>query len=129
MSSTALTIAETFENHPAIEKVSYPFLKSHEGHELAKQQMKGGGSTVAIQFKADKDSVFRFMNALQVIDISNNLGDSKSLMTHPSSTTHRRLSLEIQAEMGITPSTVRLSVGLEHPEDLVRDIETALKSI
>ncbi|WP_138316168.1 O-succinylhomoserine sulfhydrylase [Rhodoluna limnophila] len=129
MSSTALTIAETFENHPAIEKVSYPFLKSHEGHELAKQQMKGGGSTVAIQFKADKDSVFRFMNALQVIDISNNLGDSKSLMTHPSSTTHRRLSLEIQAEMGITPSTVRLSVGLEHPEDLVRDIETALKAI
>ncbi len=84
---------------------------------------------MAIQFKADKDAVFRFMNALQVIDISNNLGDSKSLMTHPSSTTHRRLSLEIQAEMGITPSTVRLSVGLEHQDDLIRDIETALKAI
>jgi O-succinylhomoserine sulfhydrylase len=129
MSNTATAIAEHFENHAAINRVAYPFLKSHVGYELAKKQMKGGGSTVAIDFKGDKAAVFRFMNALQVIDISNNLGDSKSLMTHPASTTHRRLSAEVQAEMGITPTTVRLSVGLEHPDDLIKDIETALKAI
>jgi O-succinylhomoserine sulfhydrylase len=67
------------------------------------------------------------MNALEVIDISNNLGDSKSLITHPSSTTHRRLSVEVQAEMGITPSTVRLSVGIEHKDDLIKDLLNALK--
>jgi O-succinylhomoserine sulfhydrylase len=91
--------------------------------------MSGGGTTVAIEFDASQERVFAIMNALQVIDISNNLGDSKSLITHPASTTHRRLAPEIQAEMGITPSTVRISVGLESVADLIRDLENACDSL
>ena len=129
MSNTALEVAKFLEGHAKVKAVRYPWLKSHPNYALAKKQMRGGGSTIAIQFKGDKSKVFKFMNALQVIDISNNLGDSKSLMTHPSSTTHRRLTADVQAKMGITESTVRLSVGLEHPDDLIRDIEQALKKI
>jgi len=129
MSSSALEIAKFLEGNKKVSAVRYPWLKSHADYSLAKKQMRGGGSTIAITFKGDKSKVFKFMNALQVIDISNNLGDSKSLMTHPSSTTHRRLGSDIQAQMGITESTVRLSVGLEHPSDLIRDIEQALKQL
>ena len=129
MSNTAHEVAKFLEGHAKVKAVRYPWLKSHPNYALAKKQMRGGGSTIAIQFKGDKSKVFKFMNALQVIDISNNLGDSKSLMTHPSSTTHRRLTADVQAKMGITESTVRLSVGLEHPDDLIRDIEQALKKI
>ncbi len=129
MSNTAHEVAKFLDGHAKVKAVRYPWLKSHPNYALAKKQMRGGGSTIAIQFKGDKSKVFKFMNALQVIDISNNLGDSKSLMTHPSSTTHRRLTAEVQAQMGITESTVRLSVGLEHASDLIRDIEQALKQI
>ena len=129
MSSSALEIAKFLEGNKKVSAVRYPWLKSHADYSLAKKQMLGGGSTIAITFKGDKSKVFKFMNALQVIDISNNLGDSKSLMTHPSSTTHRRLGSDVQAQMGITESTVRLSVGLEHPSDLIRDIEQALKQL
>jgi O-succinylhomoserine sulfhydrylase len=129
MSSSALEIAKFLEGNKKVAAVRYPWLKSHADYALAKKQMRGGGSTIAITFKGDKSKVFKFMNALQVIDISNNLGDSKSLMTHPSSTTHRRLGPDVQAQMGITESTVRLSVGLEHPSDLIRDIEQALKQL
>ena len=85
-----------------------------------------GGTTIGIEFNGDKHAAFKFMNALRVVDISNNLGDSKSLITHPASTTHRRLAPEVQAEMGITESTLRLSVGLEHQDDLIKDLEQAL---
>ncbi len=129
MCASALQIAEHFEGRKGVKAVHYPFLKSHKRHELAKTQMLGGGTTVAIEFDAPQDKVFALMNALQVIDISNNLGDSKSLITHPASTTHRRLSPEVQVEMGITPSTVRLSVGLEAVEDLIRDLENACDSL
>ena len=129
MSSSALEIAKFLEGNKKVSAVRYPWLKSHPDFSLAKKQMRGGGSTIAITFKGDKSKVFKFMNALQVIDISNNLGDSKSFMTHPSSTTHRRLGPDVQAQMGITESTVRLSVGLEHPSDLIRDIEQALKQL
>jgi O-succinylhomoserine sulfhydrylase len=129
MSASALEVAKFLEKNAKVQVVRYPWLKSHPDHALAKKQMRAGGSTIAITFKGDKTKVFKFMNALQVIDISNNLGDSKSLMTHPSSTTHRRLGSEVQAQMGITESTVRLSVGLEHPSDLIRDIEQALKQL
>jgi O-succinylhomoserine sulfhydrylase len=91
-----------------------------------KQMNNGGGTTIGIEFKGPQEEVFAFMNKLRVIDISNNLGDSKSLITHPSSTTHRRLSPEVQAEMGINPSVLRLSVGLEHSSDLIKDLEKAL---
>ena len=127
MVSNAQAIAEFLEKQPAIKTVRYPGLKSHPGHELAMKQMSnGGGSTIGIEFKGSQEEVFAFMNKLCVIDISNNLGDSKSLITHPASTTHRRLAPEVQAEMGITASVLRLSVGLEHSSDLIKDLEQAL---
>jgi O-succinylhomoserine sulfhydrylase len=126
MCASTLEIAKALESMPGIKSVHYPFLPSHKQHDLAKSQMSGGGTTLAIEFDAPQEKVFAVMNALQVIDISNNLGDSKSLITHPSSTTHRRLPLEVQAEMGITPSTVRLSVGLESVSDLIHDLKNAL---
>jgi O-succinylhomoserine sulfhydrylase len=129
MSASALEVAKFLEGNSKVKTVRYPHLMSHPDYALATKQMRAGGSTIAITFKGDKSKVFKFMNALQVIDISNNLGDSKSLLTHPSSTTHRRLTAEVQAQMNITESTVRLSVGLEHPSDLIRDIEQALKAL
>jgi O-succinylhomoserine sulfhydrylase len=108
--------------------VRYPGLASHPDQAVIKKQMKAGGTTIGIEFAGSQKDAFRFMDALRVIDISNNLGDSKSLITHPASTTHRRLSPAIQAEMGITPSVVRLSVGLEHIDDLLKDITQALTS-
>lgn len=126
MSNSAQTIAQYLETCPQIKSVRYPGLKSHAGYEIAQKQMSGGGSTIGIEFKVPKADVFAFMNALRVIDISNNLGDSKSLITHPASTTHRRLSPEVQAEMGISDSVLRLSVGLEYAGDLLADIEQAL---
>ena len=126
MSNSAQTLAQYLETCPQIKSVRYPGLKSHAGYEIAQKQMSGGGSTIGIEFKGSKAEVFKFMNALRVIDISNNLGDSKSLITHPASTTHRRLAPEVQAEMGITDSVLRLSVGLEYAGDLLTDIEQAL---
>lgn len=126
MSNSAQTLAQYLETCPQIKSVRYPGLKSHAGYEIAQKQMSGGGSTIGIEFNGSKAEVFKFMNALRVIDISNNLGDSKSLITHPASTTHRRLAPEVQAEMGITDSVLRLSVGLEYAGDLLADIEQAL---
>lgn len=127
MASNALKVAEFLSNEKKIESVSYPFLKSDKNYKLAKKQMRGGGTTIGFKVKGDKDKTFKFMNALRVIDISNNLGDSKSLITHPASTTHRRLGPEIQLQMGITPNLVRLSVGLENVDDLIADLKQALK--
>ena len=127
MSATALEIAKKLSKNKNVKAVNYPWLPSHKQFDLARKQMRGGGSTLSVEFKGTKAQTFKFMNALQVIDISNNLGDSKSLITHPSSTTHRRLPADVQAAMGITSTTVRLSVGLEHSGDLIRDIENAMK--
>jgi O-succinylhomoserine sulfhydrylase len=126
MSSSALQIAESLEKHPKVSSVRYPFLKSHKDYDLAKRQMSGGGSTVAITFDATSEQTFKFMNALQVIDISNNLGDSKSLATHPATTTHKRVGPEVRAKAGITDGTVRISVGLENVDDLLKDLQQAL---
>lgn len=128
MTKNAQKIAEFLQSQSKIASVRYPGLPSHPGHEIAKRQMSGGGSTLGIEFNGTKDQAFAFMNALSVIDISNNLGDSKSLITHPASTTHRRLSPEVQAQMGITPSVLRLSVGLEHVDDLMKDLDYALNN-
>jgi len=128
MSENAQAIAEYLESRPEIKFVRYPGLPSHPEYALAQRQMSGGGSTIGIEFAGSKKDAFKFMNALRIIDISNNLGDSKSLITHPASTTHRRLSPEVQLEMGITPSVVRLSVGLEYVDDLIKDLDQAFKS-
>ena len=128
MNTSAQKLAEFLEAHPSIKSVRYPGLASHPDAAVIKKQMTGGGTTIGIEFKGSQKDAFKFMDALRIIDISNNLGDSKSLITHPASTTHRRLSTEVQAEMGITPSVLRLSVGLEHVDDLITDINQALKS-
>lgn len=127
MNSNAKSVAEFLERSSKIKAIRYPGLKSHPNHELAMRQMNGaGGTTIGIEFSGGKEMAFKFMNALRIIDISNNLGDSKSLITHPASTTHRRLGPEVLAEMGITDSTLRLSIGLEHVNDLIKDLEQAL---
>ena len=128
MSENAQAIAEYLEKRPEIKSVRYPGLPSHPEYALAQRQMSGGGSTIGIEFAGTAKDAFKVMNALRIIDISNNLGDSKTLITHPASTTHRRLSPEVQLEMGITPSVVRLSVGLEYVDDLIKDLDQAFKS-
>ena len=128
MSENAQAIAEFLEGRKEIKSVRYPGLASHPDRDVIKKQMKSGGTTIGIEFNGSKQDAFKFMDSLRIIDISNNLGDSKSLITHPASTTHRRLAPEVQAEMGITPSVVRLSVGLEHIDDLLKDISQALTS-
>jgi O-succinylhomoserine sulfhydrylase len=128
MSENAQAIAEFFETRKEIKSVKYPGLKSHPDYATVQKQMSGGGSTIGIEFVGSQKDAFAYMDALRIIDISNNLGDSKSLITHPASTTHRRLAPEVQAEMGITPSVLRLSVGLEHVNDLIKDLTQAFKS-
>ncbi len=128
MCENAQAIAEYLEKRPEIKTVRYPGLPSHPDYALAQRQMSGGGTTIGIEFAGSAKDAFKVMNALRIIDISNNLGDSKTLITHPASTTHRRLSPDVQAEMGITPSVVRLSVGLEHVDDLIKDLDQAFKS-
>jgi len=128
MVENAQAIAEFLESRKEIKSVRYPGLKSHPDYALAKKQMSGGGTTIGFEFNGSQKDAFKFMDALRIIDISNNLGDSKSLITHPASTTHRRLSPEVQAEMGIKPSVLRLSVGLEFVDDLIKDIDQALTS-
>ena len=128
MCQNAQAIAEFFETRKEIKVVKYPGLASHPDHAIVRKQMTGGGSTIGIEFVGTQKDAFKFMDALRIIDISNNLGDSKSLITHPASTTHRRLSPEVQAEMGITPSVLRLSVGLEHVDDLIKDLTQAFNN-
>lgn len=119
-------IAAFLEGHPQIERVLYPSLPSHPQHDLAKRQMAGGGSIVAFTPKGGKAGAYRLLNRLTLIDISNNLGDAKSLITHPWTTTHQSRSAEEKLGMGITEGSVRLSVGLEDVADLIADIEQAL---
>ena len=125
--ATALTLAEVLEAHPKVPRVVHPFLVSHPQHELAKRQMSGGGSVVTFQIDGDKAEAFALMNALRIVDISNNLGDSKSMITHPATTTHRRMGADARAAIGITDGTLRLSVGLEDAGDLVDDVRQALQ--
>ncbi|MGB5093840.1 MAG: O-succinylhomoserine sulfhydrylase [Parvibaculum sp.] len=122
----AQRVATFLEGHPKIERVYYPGLKSHPQHELAMRQMSEGGNMIAFEVKGGKAAAFRFANALQVTKISNNLGDAKSLITHPATTTHQRLTPEARAELGIGEGMLRLSVGLEDADDLVEDMERAL---
>lgn len=124
--ASARRIAEHLQKHARITKVLYPHLPSHPQYELAKRQMSDGGSIVSFFVDGDKATAFRVVNALKLIDISNNLGDAKSLITHPATTTHQRIPPEERARMGITDSLLRLSVGLEDTEDLIEDLDRAL---
>ncbi len=108
--------------------VRYPFDDAHPQHELARRQMSGGGTIVTFEIEGGRDEAFRFANALKLIDISNNLGDAKSLLTHPDTTTHARLPEAERRMLGITPGMFRLSVGLEDPLDLIDDISVGLQA-
>jgi len=124
--SNALKVAQFLESHPKIKKVLYPQLKSHPQHQVAQKQMANGGAMIAFEVKGDKKATFKFMNGLQIIDISNNLGDAKSLITHPATTTHSNISRQEQEKLSISESMCRLSVGLEHIDDLIADLKNAL---
>jgi len=126
---TAAAVAHYLESHPKVERVIYPGLPSHPQYELARSQMKQGGSLVSFDVAGGKESCFRFLDALRLVDISNNLGDSKSLVTHPATTTHSRLKAEERAKLGIGDGLVRFSAGLEAESDLLGDIERALKRV
>ena len=126
MSENALQIARRLEAQDAVARVHYPGLESHPQHALGKRQMSHGGSIVAFELPGGQAAAFRFLKALEMIDISNNLGDTKSLITHPTTTTHQRLKPEERAAMGIGDGLLRLSVGLEDIEDIADDLMRGL---
>jgi O-succinylhomoserine sulfhydrylase len=123
---SAHTLASHLESTVGVDRVWYPYLPSHPQFDLARSQMLGGGTVVTFEVAGGKDAAFEFLDALEIVDISNNLGDAKSLVTHPASTTHRRLGPEVRASMGITDGVVRISVGLESIDDLIDDVTRAL---
>lgn len=125
----AAAIAGFLEDRSEPTRVLYPGLASHPQHELAKKQMSDFGTVVCLDLDGSKERAFRFMNAMKLIDVSNNLGDAKSLSTHPATTTHQRISAEERAHLGISDGFVRLSIGLEDVEDLKEDIAQALEQI
>jgi len=122
----ALKLAEFLEGNEKVNWVRYPFLKSHPKYEVAKKQMKAGGCVVAFEIKGGLEAGQKFFDSIKLLSLSANLGDSRSIVTHPASTTHSKLSSEERAETGITDGMVRVSVGLEHIDDIIRDIQQAL---
>ena len=125
--SNALALAEALENNQEIEDVKYPFLPSHPQYELAKRQMKAGGGIVTFEVKGGRERAFKFIDALEMILYTSNLGDSRTIATHPGSTTHSKLTEEERINLGIKPGSIRLSVGLEDKEDIINDILQALE--
>ncbi|SLN42300.1 O-succinylhomoserine sulfhydrylase [Roseovarius gaetbuli] len=123
---TALAIAEALQGHDALARAIYPGHPSHAQHDLVQREMGKGGTVLALDLKGGQEAAFRFLNALEIVVISNNLGDAKSIATHPATTTHQRLPAAQKASLGITPGLVRLSVGLEDCDDLIADITRAL---
>ncbi|MEO7360610.1 MAG: aminotransferase class I/II-fold pyridoxal phosphate-dependent enzyme [Gemmatimonadaceae bacterium] len=124
--SNALTLAKHFEGHAELESVRYPFLPSHPQHELAKKQMSQGGAIVVLVVKGGIERGRKFLDAIKLLSHTPNLGDTRSIVTHPASTTHSKLSVQERAAVGITDGLVRVSVGLEHIDDVLADIEQAL---
>lgn len=123
----ALKVAEFLENHPNVSLVKYPFLKSHPSYEIAKNQMKLGGNIVAFEVKGGIDGGRNFLNKIQMCSLSANLGDTRTIVTHPASTTHSKLSDDERNQVGITAGLVRCSVGLEHVDDIIYDLKQALE--
>jgi O-succinylhomoserine sulfhydrylase len=125
----AAIVADHLAQQKNVTRVIYPFREDHPQHRLARKQMNGGGGVVTFEVQGGKAAAFRLENALKLIDVSNNLGDAKSIMTHPETTTHQKLTPQARAALGITPGIVRLSVGLEDPTDLCEDLDHALKAV
>jgi O-succinylhomoserine sulfhydrylase len=125
----ALALAQALEGHTQINWVKYPFLPSHPQYDIARQQMKNGGGIVVFELKGDASVGPRFLNALQLLSLTNNLGDSRSIASHPASTTHSKLSEAERLAVGITPNMIRVSVGLEHKSDIIRDVMRGIAAI
>jgi O-succinylhomoserine sulfhydrylase len=124
--ASAAEVAAALRGHPKLARVVYPGLADHPQHALASRQMETGGTVLALELRGGKDAAFRFLDALSLILISNNLGDARSLVTHPATTTHQRLTPEQREALGIGDGLVRLSLGLEDPRDIIADLEAAL---
>jgi O-succinylhomoserine sulfhydrylase len=126
---TAATVAVALVDHPKVTRMIYPGRPDHPQAAVAQKQMRGGGTLVAFEVEGGKEGAFRFQDALKLVLISNNLGDAKSLITHPATTTHQRIGPAARAELGISDGLVRLSCGLEHPDDVVEDLFAALDQV
>ncbi|MEE9454235.1 MAG: O-succinylhomoserine sulfhydrylase [Paracoccaceae bacterium] len=126
---TALVLAKALDGHPALNRVIYPGLTNHPQFDLASRQMSQGGTVLSLDIKNGRDFAFKFLNALDIILLSNNLGDTKSLVTHPATTTHQRLTNDQRADLRISDGLVRISVGLEDVSDLLQDIKAALSGL
>ena len=129
MTENAVKVADFLADHPKVARISYPHHKSHPQYELAKRQMSSGSSLLALELKGGREAAFKLSDSLSVILISNNLGDAKSLITHPGTTTHARFTEAVRLESGITPGLLRLSVGLENADDLIKDLAFALDQV
>ena len=126
---TAAAVATALVEHPKVSRLIYPGRPDHPQAEIVARQMRGGSTLVAFEVTGGKKGAFAFQDALKLVRISNNLGDAKSLITHPATTTHQRLKPEQRADLGISDGMVRLSCGLEHPDDIIDDLMTALKAV
>src|SRR3954471_1840500 len=126
---TAVAVSTTLAEHPKVPRLIYPGRPDHPQAAVARRQMAAGSTLVAFEVAGGKDGAFRFQDALKLVKISNNLGDAKSLITHPATTTHQRIGAAARAELGITDGMVRLSCGLEHQDDLLEDLTAALKQV
>ncbi len=127
--ANAARVADAFADHPKVKRLVYPGRADHPQAELIKRQMSGGSTMIGLELKGERAEAFRFLNALKLVSISNNLGDAKSLITHPTTTTHMSFKPEEREELGISEGFLRLSVGLEHAEDLIEDIAQALAKV
>ncbi|WP_299679392.1 aminotransferase class I/II-fold pyridoxal phosphate-dependent enzyme [uncultured Dokdonia sp.] len=125
----AIALAKQLEKHPRVKQVRYPFLPSHPQFELAQKQMKLGGNIVTIEIEGGLESGRTFLNAIEMCSLTANLGDTRTIVSHPASTTHGKLSVEERQAVGITDGLIRISVGLEHVQDIIQDVEKALVSI
>ncbi len=125
---SATVVADALAAHRRVERLFYPGRADHPQADVIKRQMSGGSTLVAFEVEGGKDGAFRFQNALRLVRISNNLGDAKSLITHPATTTHQRFTPEVRAAMGVSDGLVRLSIGLEHPQDIIDDLSRALEA-
>jgi len=128
-SDSAAQLAVAIGEHKKISRIMYPGRPDHPQAAIVQKQMRGGSTLIAFEIKGGKKAAFRFQDALKLVRISNNLGDAKSLITHPATTTHQRLTPEQRAEIGVTDGLVRLSVGLEHPDDLIEDVLGGLDAV
>ena len=128
-SDSALEIAKSLIGHESISSVIYPGLETHPQYDLCREQMKKGGTVIAFELLGGKEAAFSLMNSLELVLISNNLGDAKSIITHPATTTHQRLSADRRQQLGITQGLLRLSVGLEDSKDLIKDLSSALGNL